>query len=80
MTLGPVSEPYTIGFPKPAEFFGFLVTGEYTLVECYAKTLIFTSWQTTLIGDPLYNPYKKNPVLKVADVKPSPARGKYLFK
>ena len=27
-TLGPVAEPYTVGFPKPAEFFGFLATGE----------------------------------------------------
>jgi uncharacterized protein (TIGR03790 family) len=26
-TLGPVAEPYTIGFPKPAEFFGFLEDG-----------------------------------------------------
>jgi len=79
-TLGPVAEPYTVGFPKPAEFFGFLATGEYTLVECYARTLNLTSWQTTLIGDPLYNPYKKNPAVKAADVKPSPARGKFLVR
>jgi uncharacterized protein (TIGR03790 family) len=72
-TLGPVAEPYTIGFPKPAEFFGFLATGEYTLVECYWKTELFASWMTTLIGDPLYNPFKKNPRLKIDDVKPSPA-------
>ena len=39
-TLGPVAEPYTVGFPKPAEFFGFLATGEYTLVECYARTVL----------------------------------------
>ena len=45
-TLGPVAEPYTVGFPKPAEFFGFLVTGEYTLVECYSRTLVLTSWMT----------------------------------
>jgi uncharacterized protein (TIGR03790 family) len=79
-TLGPVAEPYTVGFPKPEEFFGFLATGQFTLVECYAKTLILTSWQTTLIGDPLYNPYKKNPAVKVADVKPSPAKGRFLVK
>lgn len=79
-TVGPVAEPYTVGFPKPEEFFGFLATGESTLVECYAKTLTLTSWQTTLIGDPLYNPFKKNPAVKSADVKPSPANGKYLFR
>src|SRR5262249_36281836 len=55
-TLGPVAEPYTIGFPKPAEFFGLLVTGKYTLVECYAKTALLTSWMTVLVGDPLSTP------------------------
>ena len=25
-TVGPVAEPYTIGFPKPSEFFGALAT------------------------------------------------------
>jgi uncharacterized protein (TIGR03790 family) len=78
-TLGPVGEPYTIGFPKPAEFFGFLVTGEYTLVECYARTAHLTSWMTTLIGDPLYNPYKASPRLKVSDLSPSPKGGKFLL-
>jgi len=75
-TLGPVAEPYTVGFPKPAEFFGFLATGEFTLVECYAKSMLFCSWQTVLVGDPLYTPFKKNPKLKVADVVPSPAGGR----
>jgi uncharacterized protein (TIGR03790 family) len=78
-TLGPVAEPYTVGFPKPAEFFGFLATGEYTLVECYWKTELFASWMTVLIGDPLYNPFKNNPRLKVEQVKPSPAGGRPLF-
>lgn len=71
-TMGPVGEPYTVGFPKPAEFFGFLVTGEYTLVECHARTQLLISWMTTLIGDPLYNPFAKAPKLKAADVFPSP--------
>jgi uncharacterized protein (TIGR03790 family) len=78
-TLGPVAEPYTIGFPKPAEFFGFLATGEHTLVESYWKTQLFASWMTTLVGDPLYNPFKNNPRLKVEQVKPSPAGGKLPF-
>jgi hypothetical protein len=76
-TLGPVSEPYTVGFPKPAEFFGFLTTGEYTLVECYWKTELFASWMTVLVGDPLYNPYKKAPKLKPEQVKPSPEGGSF---
>ncbi len=71
-TLGPVGEPYTVGFPKPAEFFGFLATGQFTLAECYGKTVYFTSWMGTLIGDPLYTPFKATPRLKEADVFPSP--------
>jgi uncharacterized protein (TIGR03790 family) len=74
-TLGPVGEPYTVGFPKPAEFFGFLATGKYTLVECYSRTMLMCSWMTVLVGDPLYNPFKKNPKLEVADVLPSPKGG-----
>jgi uncharacterized protein (TIGR03790 family) len=75
-TLGPVSEPYTVGFPKPAEFFGFLATGKYTLAECYGKTVLFASWMGTLIGDPLYNPFKNDPRIKEEDVKPSPKGGR----
>jgi uncharacterized protein (TIGR03790 family) len=75
-TLGPVAEPYTIGFPKPAEFFGLLATGKYTLVECYHRTALLTSWMTVLVGDPLYNPYAKAPKLTEDKVKPSPAGGK----
>jgi uncharacterized protein (TIGR03790 family) len=78
-TLGPVGEPYTIGFPKPAEFFGTLATGEYTLVETYHRTALLTSWMTVLVGDPLYNPYAKNARLKTEQVKPSPAGGKFIL-
>lgn len=72
VTLGPVAEPYTIGFPKPAEFFGFLATGKYTVVECYAKTIVLTSWMGVLIGDPLYNPFAKTPLLEEKDIHTSP--------
>jgi uncharacterized protein (TIGR03790 family) len=78
-TLGPVAEPYTVGFPKPAEFFGYLATGKYTLAECYGKTVLFASWMGTLVGDPLYNPYKANPRLRAEDVKPSPKGGRSAF-
>jgi uncharacterized protein (TIGR03790 family) len=76
-TLGPVAEPYTIGFPKPAEFFGLLATGQYTLVECYARTALLSSWMTVLVGDPLYNPFAAAPKLKPEQVKPSPEGGRF---
>ncbi|HEY1376575.1 MAG TPA: TIGR03790 family protein [Gemmataceae bacterium] len=79
VTLGPVAEPYTVGFPKPEEFFGFLVTGEYTVVECYARTQLLTSWMGCLVGDPLYNPYGRSPRLKSWEVLPSPRGAARLF-
>ncbi|HEX2475025.1 MAG TPA: hypothetical protein VHK01_09770, partial [Lacipirellulaceae bacterium] len=35
-----------------------LLNGELTLVECFARTNPFNSWMMTLIGDPLYRPFK----------------------
>jgi uncharacterized protein (TIGR03790 family) len=74
-TLGPVAEPYTVGFPKPAEFFGFLAAGD-TLVEAYSRSLLLSSWMTVLVGDPLYAPFGRAPLLKREDVRPSPAGGR----
>ena len=71
-TLGPVSEPYTVGFPKPYEFFVTLLCGKYTLVETYYRTLLLNSWMTTLIGDPLYNPFKLHPKLTEDLLRTSP--------
>jgi uncharacterized protein (TIGR03790 family) len=62
-TLGPVFEPYLGAFPRPDEFFPLLLSGRYTLVETYYRTLPFNSWVMVLVGDPLYNPYKAAPRL-----------------
>ncbi|NLE57710.1 MAG: TIGR03790 family protein [Planctomycetes bacterium] len=67
-TIGPVTEPYLNSFPLPSRFFGLLLTGRYTLAECYAYTLPFNSWMQMLLGDPLYRPFARNPVLTVEDV------------
>jgi uncharacterized protein (TIGR03790 family) len=69
-TLGPVAEPYLQSFPRPRDFFGLLLTGRYTLAEVYWHTCPMCSWMQTLLGDPLYNPYRKHPLLKVEDVVP----------
>lgn len=70
-TFGPVAEPYLMAFPKPKEFFGLLLTGQYSLVECYYYTKPYASWMMLLIGDPLYRPFAANPQLKVEDVLPA---------
>jgi len=68
-TLGPIAEPFLRSFPLPEEFFGLLLTGKFTLAECYWRTAPTISWRMTLIGDPLYNPFKANPQIGV-DILP----------
>lgn len=69
-TIGPVAEPYLHSFPPPSLFFGLLLTGEFTLAECYAYTNDLTSWMQMLIGDPLYRPFATNPMLEVEQIFP----------
>lgn len=58
-TLGPVGEPYIDTFTVPELFFGFLIQGHLTLVECYMVSTPYLSWKMALIGDPLYFPFRK---------------------
>lgn len=67
-TLGPVYEPYLHAFPKPDDFFSLLLTGKYTLAEVFYRTKPYNSWAMTLVGDPLYNPFKNHPALAEADL------------
>jgi uncharacterized protein (TIGR03790 family) len=65
-TLGAVNEPYVSAFPRPDEFFPLLLTGKYTLAECYWLTVPDLSWRILLIGDPLYRPFAANPQVDVS--------------
>jgi uncharacterized protein (TIGR03790 family) len=69
-TIGPVYEPYLTAFPRPDEFLALLLRGDLTLVECYYQTQPFNSWMMTLIGDPLYRPFK----YRAAAAAPPPAQ------
>lgn len=62
-TVGPVAEPYVQAFPFPQIFFGLLLDGDFTLVEAYFLSLPYISWKMTLIGDPLYQPFRARGVL-----------------
>ena len=73
-TLGPVAEPYLSAFPAADDFFPLLMTGKLSLAEVYWRTATTTGWMMTVIGDPLYRPYKANPALRVEDV-PARVRG-----
>ncbi len=58
-TLGAVAEPYLDAFPPPLDFFGMLLSGRFNLIESYALTSPYVSWRMVLIGDPLYQPFRK---------------------
>jgi uncharacterized protein (TIGR03790 family) len=60
-TVGAIDEPRLAAFPIPQEFFALLLTGKYSVAECYWRTMPHVSWRMTLIADPLYNPFKANP-------------------
>ncbi|HEY1628350.1 MAG TPA: TIGR03790 family protein, partial [Tepidisphaeraceae bacterium] len=73
-TLGPVAEPYLHSFPPPDEFFPLLMSGKLTLAEVYWTTTPCVSWMQSCIGDPLYKPYAKHPLMKMQDL-PETLRG-----
>ncbi len=60
-TFGATSEPYLESFPKPTAFFGRVLSGKQTIVEAFYAAKPFNSWRLSLLGDPLYNPFKHNP-------------------
>ena len=60
-SLGPVTEPYLSAFPLPSLFFQLLMSGQYSLAEVFSMTNPYLSWQMILVGDPLYNPFKRRP-------------------
>jgi len=64
-TIGAVDEPYLGSFPLPEEFFPLLMTGKWTVVECYWRTNPAASWRMMLLADPLYNPFHAQPLIKL---------------
>lgn len=73
-TMGCVFEPYLGATPEMGVFFGRLLVYGFTFGEsAYACTPVL-SWQTTVIGDPLYRPFGQNPdaLLKTLERRHSP--------
>ncbi len=71
VTVGPTSEPYLDAFPKPTEFFGLMLSGQYALVEAYYLSTRYVSWRMVLFGDPLYNPWKGMALAKLDGLQQS---------
>jgi uncharacterized protein (TIGR03790 family) len=59
-TMGSVDEPYLMGTPDLAVFLDRLVHG-FTLGEAAYAGSSTLSWQTTVVGDPLYQPFGNKP-------------------
>ncbi len=67
-TCGPTFEPYLAAFPEPDEFYSLVLTGKFTMIECFYMAKPFNSWAMTYVGDPLYCPYRVNPKLRIEDL------------
>jgi uncharacterized protein (TIGR03790 family) len=59
-TMGCVYEPYLAGTPNVAVFLQMFGNG-FTFGEAAWAAQPVLSWQTTVIGDPLYRPFGKSP-------------------
>jgi uncharacterized protein (TIGR03790 family) len=60
-TMGAVDEPFLDGLPDMSVFFTRWLLLKMTYGEAAYSSLQAVSWQVTVIGDPLYQPFRKAP-------------------
>lgn len=60
-TMGCVDEPYLAATPDVGVFVGRLVFYGFSFGEAAYACQPVLSWQTTVVGDPLYRPFGKDP-------------------
>ena len=60
-TMGCVYEPYLTLTPNVALFLERFTIGQFTFGEAAWAAQPALSWQTTVVGDPLYRPFGKSP-------------------
>jgi tetratricopeptide (TPR) repeat protein len=60
-TMGCVYEPYLPATPNVAAFLARLIAGGFTFGEAAWAAQPVLSWQTTVVGDPLYRPFARGP-------------------
>ena len=63
ITMGCVTEPYLSGTPDVGVFTARLIFHGLTFGEAAYAAQPVLSWQTTVVGDPLYRPFGRNPDL-----------------
>jgi uncharacterized protein (TIGR03790 family) len=59
-TMGAVDEPYLSFTPDLSAFVGSFTLGGYTFGEAAYTAQAWLSWQTAIIGDPLYRPFGRS--------------------
>lgn len=59
VAMGTIDEPFLAGTPNPALLLAFLAQLHTTLGEAAAGSLPVLSWQSVVVGDPLYRPFGK---------------------
>jgi uncharacterized protein (TIGR03790 family) len=67
-TMGCVYEPYLDATPNVALFLARWMANGFTFGEAAWAAQPTLSWQTTVIGDPLYRPFGKPPALLLAQL------------
>ena len=61
ITMGSVDEPYLTGTPDISVFVSRLTFFNFTFGEAACAAQATVSWQTTVVGDPLYRPFAQAP-------------------
>jgi len=61
ITMGSVDEPYLTGTPNIASFLERLIYRRFSFGEAAYTSQALLSWQTTVVGDPLYRPFALPP-------------------
>jgi uncharacterized protein (TIGR03790 family) len=67
-TMGCVYEPYLEFTPNIAVFFHRLIHLGFSFGEAAYACQPYLSWQTTVVGDPLYRPFEKKPQTQHAEL------------
>ncbi len=68
-TMGCVNEPYLSGTPDMAVFTARFVYSGFSFGEAAYACQAALSWQTTVVGDPLYRPFGRNAAELERDLK-----------
>ncbi len=67
-SMGSVYEPYLSGTPNVAAVIALMAMAGFSFGEASYGGQSMLSWQTTVVGDPLYRPFTKSPQLLHAEL------------